>query len=128
MTGLPFQQPAQVADAAPAEAAQPAPASSRVELDATVAAWLTAARTASAEIARLAEVRDRAYEQIKAAMGDAVEATVGGRPVVTWKPSKPGEYIDRKALEAAHPAIAAEFTKTKAAARPFKILEIEGGA
>lgn len=122
MTALPFQQPAPVEAEAPA----PAPAG-RVELDATLAAWLAAARAASAEIARQTEIRDRAYEQIKAAMGDATSATVGGVEVITWRPSKPGEYLDAKALTAAHPDIAAAFLKTKTAARPFKILDVEGG-
>lgn len=96
-----------------------------VELDATVAAWVEAIRAADTEIARLAGIRGRAAEHIQQAMGDAVEATIGGRPVVTWKPSKPSPYIDRAALEAAHPDIAAQFTKLKKAARPFKILTVD---
>jgi predicted phage-related endonuclease len=93
-----------------------------VELDPAIAAWYEAARAAAAEIARYGEIRNRAIEHIQNAMGDAVEARIGGRPVVSWKPSKPSEYIDAKALRDELPDVAAKYTKLKAPARPFKIL------
>jgi hypothetical protein len=93
-----------------------------VELDAAVAAWYQAARAASAEIDRCTGIRNRAIEHIQAAMGDAHEARIDGRPVVTWKPSKPAPYIDKKALETDLPDVAAKYTKYKQPARPFKLL------
>jgi len=94
-----------------------------VELDPAVAAWYEAARTASAEIARLSEIKTRAIDHIQQAMGDAHEARIGGKPVVTWKPSKAAPYIDKKALETDLPEIAAKYTKYKQPARPFKLLD-----
>jgi len=96
-----------------------------IELDAATAAWLQAARNATAEIARLTEVRDVAIQHVKDALGECAEARVGGKPVVTWAYSKPAEYIDKKGLEAAHPAIAAMFTRLKSPARPFRLLDGE---
>lgn len=97
-----------------------------VELDATAAAWLEAIRAADAKIAQLKEVRERAAEHVQAAMGDAVEARIGGRPVVSWKPSKPGTSLDRKALEKAYGAdVIKAFVRANKAARPFKVLPVE---
>lgn len=98
-----------------------------VDLDPTVAAWLEAARTAKAEIARLTQIYDRAVDHVKQAMGDAAEARVGGRPAVTWAWSKPSPYIDKKALEADHPDIAARYTRMKQPARPFKLIASKDG-
>ena len=97
-----------------------------VELDQAVAAWHQAALAATSQIAYYTEIRDRAYEHIQAAMGDAAEATIGGRPAVSWKTSRPGKYIDRAALEADLPDIAAKYTRFKQAARPFKVLPLDG--
>lgn len=98
-----------------------------VELNATAAAWYQALLAADDEIGRLKEIRDRAAEHVQAAMGDAVEARIGGRPVVTWKPAKPGTSLDRKALEAAYGADVIEgFVRVNKAARPFKVLPPDG--
>jgi hypothetical protein len=94
------------------------------ELDPATAAWLAAARAASAEIAKLTEVRNRATEHVQAAMGDREEATVGGQPAVTWAWSKPGKRLDRKALEADHgPEFVAKYLVDNTPARPFRILD-----
>lgn len=98
-----------------------------VELDATAAAWLEAIRAADAKIAQLKEVRERAAEHVQAAMGDAVEARIGGRPVVSWKPSKPGTSLDRKGLEKhLGSEVFAQFVVVNKAARPFKVLDLGG--
>jgi hypothetical protein len=94
-----------------------------VELDPAVAAWYQAAKAAAAEITRCTEIRNRAIEHIQNAMGDAEQATIDGRPVVSWKPSKPAPYIDKKALETDLPEIAAKYTAYKKGARPFKLLD-----
>lgn len=99
--------------------------STSIDLDPTVAAWLEAARTAKAEIARLTQIYDRAVGHVKQAMGEAAEGRVGGRPAVSWAWSKPGAYIDRKALAADHPDIAEKYTLRKQPARPFKIMDAE---
>lgn len=97
-----------------------------VELDATIAAWVEAARAATGQIAYYTEIRDRAYEQIQAAMGDAVEATIGGRPAVSWKLSKPSLRLDRNALEKTYGTdTIAQFLVESKAARPFKIIAVD---
>jgi hypothetical protein len=94
-----------------------------VDLGPVTAAWVEAAKAATAEIARWAEIRDRAYERIKDAMGDSPEARIGGRPAVSWAWSKPARYLDAKALAADLPDIAAKYTAYRQPARPFKILD-----
>lgn len=98
-----------------------------IELNTTIAAWVEAIRAADAEIARLTEMRDRAVYQVQAAMGDAVEATIGGRPVITWKPAKPSMRLDRFKLEETYGVDEiALFLVPSKAARPFRILAVDG--
>jgi hypothetical protein len=106
--------------------AEPAPAT--VALDGTPAeSWLLALRHADAQIAQATGIRGRAIEHLQAAMGDATAATVAGRTVVTWKTSKPGKTLDRKALEAKFGAdVIAGFDRDKKAARPFNVLDTDG--
>jgi hypothetical protein len=93
------------------------------ELDATTVAWVQAAKAASDEIHRLTEIRDRAADHIKAALGDAESATIGGRPAVTWAWSKPGQRLDRNALLNDHgPEFVARYLVDNVPARPFKLL------
>lgn len=113
---------------------QPAPAEADedkhpllIDLDGTMAAWVEAIRAADAEIARLTGIRGRAIEHIQAAMGDAVEARIGGQPVITWKPAKASMRLDRKALEAdLGTELVAKYLRPSAAARPFKVLPLDG--
>lgn len=99
-----------------------------VELDPTAAAWLEAARAATAEIARLTEIRDRAIAHVQAAMGDNETATIGGKPAVTWAWSKPGQRLDRKKLEEAYGADEiARYLVDNKPARPFRIILEDGG-
>lgn len=87
------------------------------------AAWLAHCAELRKEIAKLQAEYDRGTEAIKDAMGDSSEARLGGVPVVTWRTSQPAKYIDTTALRAELPDVAARFTRLKAAARPFKILD-----
>jgi len=99
------------------------------ELPPTAAAWLEAARAANQEIARLTEIRDRAVDHVKEAMGDAEQATVHGKPAVTWAWSKPGQRLDRGKLEEAFGAeVIAGYLVDNKPARPFKIVLGEDGA
>lgn len=127
----PAQPPAAVTpeEAATAQVMEPLPAPPRViDLDqlpdaAVVTAWYAAISGWDEEIAELQAKRARAVEIIQAAMGDADEARIGGRPVITWRTSKPTMRLDRKALEAHFgTAVIARFLKPAKPARPFKIL------
>lgn len=95
-----------------------------VELDPNTAAWYQALQAADAQIAHYAGIRGRAIEHLQSAMGDAVEATIGGRAVITWKPAKPSMRLDRKALEADLGADkVAEYLRPSAPSRPFRVLD-----
>jgi hypothetical protein len=94
------------------------------DLDPATAAWVQAAKAANNEIRRLTEIRDRAVDHIKAALGDAESATIGGRPAVTWAWSKAGKRLDRNALEGAHgPEFVARYMVDCVPARPFRLLD-----
>ena len=96
-----------------------------VDLDPVAAAWYQAILGWDAAIAELQDKRARAVEHIQHAMGDAAEARVGGKPVVTWKPSKPSMRLDRKLLEDKLGAdVVAEFLVESRPGRPFKILDV----
>lgn len=108
-----------------------------VDLD-DIAGWVEADRRATAEINRLEQVhkakvaelvaaRDDAREQIQRRMGDATEARVGGRPVVTWKWKKAGSHLDQKALRNDNPELIARYTVPSAPARTYVLLDPEGG-
>ncbi|MFG1997896.1 hypothetical protein ACGFNU_01960 [Spirillospora sp. NPDC048911] len=84
-------------------------------------AWIDALRKVDLELARLTEVRGWIVHRLQESMGDAEEARVDGRAVITWAWTKPATYLDRKALEDAHPEIAARFVRTKRPARPFRL-------
>jgi hypothetical protein len=115
--------PAVLAEPTPAGPATHAPAA--VDLDETAAGWVAALRQADEQIAFYTGLRGRAIEVIQAAMGDATEARISGRPVITWKPTKPRKTLDRKALEAHYGTdVIAGFLREGSAARPFKVLDL----
>lgn len=99
------------------------------ELHPATVAWVKAAQAATHEIKRLEEIRDRAIEHVKNAMGDAETATYQGKPAVSWAWSKPSQRLDRKKLEEhLGPEEFARFLVDNKPARPFKItLGDEGG-
>lgn len=107
--------------------ARPAPAA--VDLDGTdAAAWFLQLTESNRIIEMHTGIRGRAIERIQEAMGDATEARVGGRPVVTWKAARPSKRLDRKLLEADLGAdvVAAKYLREAAASRPFKVLPLDG--
>lgn len=138
-----FAQPAPVtpAEAATAQVLDDIPAPpAHVDLDqladpaplawyTAIAGWDDEIAALEDQIAPLKEKRERAEEFIKAAMGDAAEARIAGRPVATWKTSRPAQRLDKAALEAAYGKdVIAGFMRDNKAARPFKILPRRGGA
>lgn len=62
-----------------------------------------------------------AVRNLQAELGDAEAATIGGRPVVTWVASKPGDGIDLGRLKAEYPDLYTKLYKPAKAARPFKV-------
>ena len=118
--------------------AAPAP----VDLD-DIAGWVDADRALTKQIEQaeakvealklqlgigdLTAARNKVREQIQERMGDAQEARIGGRPVITWKPNKAGTYFDQKSFKADHPELAEKYKKTKKAVRPYVLLNVEDG-
>jgi hypothetical protein len=130
-----FTQPAPVtaAEAATAQVLDDLPAPPvTVDLDQLAdpapLAWYTAIEEWDEQLAELAEKRERAVEIIQAAMGDAEEARIKGRLVITWKTSKPTKRVDRKKLEADLGAdvVTERYLTESKAARPFRILPRRG--
>jgi hypothetical protein len=95
-----------------------------LDRDPVTAAWLRAITGWDTQIAELQAKRARAVDLIKAAMQDATEARIGGRPVATWTWSKPGQRLDRKKLEGDFGKDVIDgYLTDNTPARPFKILE-----
>jgi predicted phage-related endonuclease len=66
---------------------------------------------------------DRLKAEILAYMGHAGSLTSGGRTLATWRCAKPARRVDTRALAAAHPEIAAEFSQQCVGARRFLLKE-----
>lgn len=123
-----------------------APAPAPVHLD-DIAGWVDADRKLSAQIEQaeakvgalilqlgiddLKKARDTIREKIQDRIGDAHEARIAGRPVITWKPNKASTYLDQKTLAKDLPEIVAKYQKPKKAVRPYILLNADdqgGGA
>jgi hypothetical protein len=118
------------------DAGAPAP----VDLD-DIAGWVDADRKLSTQIDAaeeklevlrlelgvdgLIEAREKVRERIKERIGDAHEARIGGRPVITFKPNKASTYLDQKSLKADHPELVARYQKAKKAVRPYVLLNLD---
>jgi putative phage-type endonuclease len=82
-----------------------------VELPADLYGCLKARADLKASNAKVEAEIDKIDAEIMAYMGDATEATYQGETVLTWRPQS-RTSIDAKALKEAHPALAAEFSRT----------------
>jgi putative phage-type endonuclease len=82
---------------------------------------LEALKKAKAEIKALEETADTAALAIKALLGDAEALTLNGKPLLTWKSSKPAMRFDTAAFKLAHPALYSAFLKAGEPARRFLI-------
>lgn len=118
------------------EAAAPAP----VNLD-DIAGYVDADRHLSAQIEQaearvealrlelgipdLVKARDTIREKIQERIGDAHEARIAGRPVITWKPRKASTYLDQKTLREQEPEVWARFQKPKKPVRPYVLLNLD---
>lgn len=63
------------------------PAAPVVELDETGRAWHAEWKACRDEIAILTDRAALARQNLEAILGDNVEATIDGQPVITWKPA-----------------------------------------
>lgn len=76
----------------------------------------------SAQIKQMEEEHEACKAAIMGAMGEADTLVApDGKPLVTWKSSKPRESFDSKAFQAAHPELYPQFIKTGEASRRFLV-------
>jgi predicted phage-related endonuclease len=87
-----------------------------VEVPDTLAAELVHAR---AEAKHWAEAQQAAENRLKALLGDAEVATVGGTKVATWK-AQTARRIDLRRLEAERPEIAEQY-RTESTSRVLRV-------
>ena len=108
----------------PAAAPQPGAGAvaGHIELDHVGRLLYEAYCTLTRQIEDLEAQRARVREQLEARIGGHAEARIDGRPVITWRPSKPSTYVDTKALARDHPDIYAAYLREKKAARPFRLV------
>ncbi|TDD32466.1 hypothetical protein E1287_22525 [Actinomadura sp. KC06] len=118
-----------------ADEAAPAP----VDLD-DIAGWVDADRKLTRQIEQaeakvealrlqlgiddLTKARDTVRAKVQERIGDAHEARIAGRPVITWKPNKASTYLDQKSLRADEPKLWAKYQKAKKAVRPYVLLAV----
>ena len=92
-----------------------------VEATPEIAAALDALAEASEKVKEAEKLEEDLKGKIMAFMGENEALTVNGLTRVSWKTSKAAERFDSKAFKAAHPDLAAEFTKPGAASRRFLV-------
>ncbi|MGA5764501.1 UvrD-helicase domain-containing protein [Nonomuraea bangladeshensis] len=109
-------------DSAAMDTLTPDPPRVDTDLPAELVGWLQLAKDAAAHEASWKAVKEQAQQKLKDWLGDREEATVAGRPAVSWKTSKPGGQLDAKQLQADHPDIYAAYYKPKKASRPFNLI------
>lgn len=109
LTGVPPEVDGSNATKEALNAAWRAEAAAEVDID-HVADALTELRAVKADIKPLEKRRQALENELKAALGEATVGLVDAEPQCTWN-EQPKTTIDADALRAAHPAIAAEFTR-----------------
>jgi len=87
---------------------------------------LAALRHLRTQIAELKETEAALEQRIKDRLGAHTEARVNGRPVLTWRWTKPRQQVDTRALRREHPDLVADYTRTTEASRRFVLLEDAG--
>ncbi|MFD0884610.1 UvrD-helicase domain-containing protein [Streptosporangium algeriense] len=93
------------------------------DLPESMVGWLDLVKKARENKTQWAEIEAQAIEKLKDFMGDREEATVHGRPAISWKTSKPGTQLNGAALKKDHPDIYQAYLVEKKAARPFKLVD-----
>ena len=94
-----------------------------VEADAEVLSIVESLRKAKSAAKQYEEIADGAELVIKSALGDAEALTLNGKPLITWKSSKPSQRFDTTAFKEAHPDLYTEFLKAGDPVRRFLIKE-----
>lgn len=91
----------------------------------SVKGWVDLLRTVKARRAELDEVEAKARVEIENVLGTAETGTVNGKPVLTWKWSKPARRFDQTKFKAEHPDLAAQYTKLGDPVRRLTLMDPE---
>jgi putative phage-type endonuclease len=121
------RKPPEPAKAKDVERLFPADNGEAIEATDDLLAAYNSAREAKARIAQAEADYEAAAERIKLALGERSALTLNGKPLVTWKASKPTRRTDWKEVAAALHAPAdliAEYTTETPGSRRFLIKEI----
>ena len=92
-----------------------------VEATPEIVAALDALADASEKVKEAEKLEEDLKGKIMTFMGENETLTVDGLTRVSWKTAKAAERFDSKAFKAAHPDLAAEFTKPGSASRRFLV-------
>lgn len=92
-----------------------------IEATPEIVAALDALADASERVKEAEKLEEDLKGKIMTFMGENETLTVDGLTRVSWKTAKAAERFDSKAFKAAHPDLAAEFTKPGAASRRFLV-------
>jgi predicted phage-related endonuclease len=95
-----------------------------IEADHELLANLKNYKSTQAKISDLNEQCDALRKDILERMGEAEQITLNHRVLATWKASKPAQRLDTKALAAAHPELAEQFTMQGVISRRFVVKEL----
>jgi putative phage-type endonuclease len=94
-----------------------------VEASALVVTHLARYQKLSEQSERLSQECERVKAEILKFMASAERLTHKGKVLATWKSSKSSKRLDSKAMAAAHPEIAKDFTSTVLGSRRFLVKE-----
>jgi putative phage-type endonuclease len=95
-----------------------------IEADHELLANLKNYKSTQAKISDLNEQCDALRKDILERMGEAEQITLNHKVLATWKASKPAQRLDTKALAAAHPELAEQFTMQGVISRRFVVKEL----
>ncbi|WP_242908698.1 hypothetical protein [Actinomadura terrae] len=85
--------------------------------------WYFILRKLREQKAALAAAEEQAMDKLKEALGDNVDGTLNGRPVVRWLHTAAPRKFDKKALAKDHPDIVAKYTTVGTPGRRFELVD-----
>lgn len=88
-----------------------------------VAGWVLVLEQIAATRAQLDEAEIAAREKIQAALGDAVDGVIDGRPVVRWLHTAAPKRFDKKTFTKDHPELVEKYTTFGPAGRRFELIK-----
>jgi hypothetical protein len=93
-----------------------------------VSGWYEVLLDCRAKKAALDEVEKQARAHIEKALGDHVDGTIDGKPVIRWLHTAAPRTFDKKTFAKDHPDLLAHYTKFGAPGRRFELVDPKPGA